>query len=173
MKTIVFLLFLVVVLCNCIPSEVEKAFLDNQIVPDSIQSAPWKVVNVCSKQFHSFFCCFQFITLLYFWCVQLTNAFYMLRYCIRVVYLPIWVMYWHRRKWKRSQRSHGMLRTMHFIHSFWSIQTHHHVLTQNFGNIGIGWSWIFQARQLTKVMRLLVTSVLDHQKRPAYIAISS
>lgn len=45
------LIFLFVVVCNCIPSEVEKAFLDNQVVPDSIPIAPKKIVNVCSKEF--------------------------------------------------------------------------------------------------------------------------
>lgn len=42
------LLFSFMVLCNCrsAPPEVEKAFLDNKIVPDSIPIAPKKIVNV-------------------------------------------------------------------------------------------------------------------------------
>lgn len=47
MKTMFGLLFLIVVLCNCATSsEVEKAFEDNQIVPDAVAVAPKKAVNV-------------------------------------------------------------------------------------------------------------------------------
>lgn len=50
MKTVAFL-FVAVAFCNCdTSSEMEKAFLDHQVVPDTISDAPKKILNVCNNE---------------------------------------------------------------------------------------------------------------------------
>lgn len=53
MKTVA-LLFLLVAFCNCDTSlDMNKAFLDHQVVQDTLSVAPQKTLNVCFNEIQS------------------------------------------------------------------------------------------------------------------------